>query len=61
MDDFLTAIGLVLVLEGAVYALFPSGMKRVLALVLEEPDERVRVLGLVSAAFGLLLLYLLRG
>lgn len=61
MDDFLTAIGLVLVLEGAVYALFPSGMKRVIALVLEEPDERVRVLGLASAAIGLVVLYLLRG
>lgn len=61
MEDFLTAIGLVLVLEGAVYALFPSGVKRVLALVLQEPDERLRFWALISAAFGLLLLYLLRG
>ena len=37
MDDLITALGLVLVIEGALYALFPDGMQRMMKQVLEMP------------------------
>ena len=39
MIDLLTAIGLMFVLEGAMYALFPRGMKELIALAAQTPDD----------------------
>ncbi|MFQ5958676.1 MAG: DUF2065 domain-containing protein [Alphaproteobacteria bacterium] len=61
MLDFLTALCLVLVLEGALYALFPDGMKRMMAQVLTMPSSSLRAAGLTAAGLGLLLLWLVRG
>ena len=49
MQDFLVALALVAVIEGALYALFPDAMRRSLALVLSQPTERIRMIGLVAA------------
>lgn len=54
----LTAIGLVFVLEGLLYALFPSGMKRTVAKLLEMPDSKVRDVGLVAVAVGVFIVWL---
>lgn len=51
-------LGLVLVLEGLVYALFPGAMKRFMARALEMPEETLRTAGLVAAAVGLALIAL---
>jgi uncharacterized protein YjeT (DUF2065 family) len=61
MDDLWAALGLVLAIEGALYALFPSGMRRVVAEVLQQPDERLRRFGLVAAAIGVGVVWLVRG
>jgi uncharacterized protein YjeT (DUF2065 family) len=60
MTDLLTALGLLFVLEGAMYALFPAGMKGVSARVLEMETGTMRLLGLVFAAFGFLMIAVLR-
>jgi uncharacterized protein YjeT (DUF2065 family) len=54
-------IAVILVLEGALYALFPEGMKRVLAAALEQPPEVLRMSGLVAAIAGVGLAWLARG
>jgi hypothetical protein len=59
--DFLTALGLVLVLEGLLYAAFPEPMKRAIAAVLELPAPALRTAGLVAAAVGLVVVWLVRG
>jgi uncharacterized protein YjeT (DUF2065 family) len=61
MDDFLTALALVLVIEGGLYALFPEGMRRMMAQMQEVPESRLRLMGLVGAALGVVGVWLLRG
>lgn len=61
MDDFLVAIGLVFVIEGLIFAAFPLSGKKAVAAVLETPDTTLRVVGIVSAIFGLALVWLMRG
>jgi uncharacterized protein len=60
MTDFLTAIALVLVLEGTAYALFPGAIKRMMAAVIEQPERSMRSLGLISAGIGVVLVWLIR-
>ncbi len=60
MADFLTAVGLVLVIEGALYALFPEGMKRMVVQVLALPPAAIRVSGLVAAALGVVGVWAIR-
>ena len=61
MDDFIAALGLVLVIEGIVFALFPDGLKRKLIAALEMPASSLRTIGLLSAFTGLLIVWLVRG
>lgn len=57
----MAGIGLVLVLEGLVYALFPQGMQRLMAQVLEMPASTLRNGGLIAAVVGCLIIWLSRG
>ncbi|MBS0126151.1 DUF2065 domain-containing protein [Thetidibacter halocola] len=59
--DILTGIALVLLIEGLVYALAPSLVERVLEALATMPVETRRTLGLVTAATGVLLLWIARG
>jgi hypothetical protein len=54
---FLKAVGLALALEGALYALFPSAMKRAMTLVLSQPAEQLRYAGLAGATLGVGLIW----
>ncbi|OYD83437.1 DUF2065 domain-containing protein [Azospirillum brasilense] len=61
MTDFLTALALVLVIEGVLYALFPSAMRRLIVEALAMPENRLRAVGLVTALAGVGFVWLLRG
>ena len=58
LTAFLTALGLVFVIEGALYALFPDAMRRSIARVLAQPAGRLRAIGMGAALAGLLLIWL---
>ncbi len=62
MGDFGTAIvialGLILIIEGAAYALFPDAMRRMLATALTLPVARLRTIGTGAALAGLLIVWL---
>lgn len=60
MDDFLTALGLVLVLEGIIYALFPDGMQRFMAMMQDVSPASLRAAGLMSAAVGVAIVWAIR-
>src|SRR5260370_40078503 len=52
MRDLWTALALVLVIEGALYALFPEGMKRAAVRALSIPPQTLRLAGLSGAGGG---------
>jgi uncharacterized protein YjeT (DUF2065 family) len=60
-SDLVTALGLVLVIEGLLLALMPEALKRVVAEILVQPARTLRVGGLVSAAIGLAVVWFVRG
>ena len=61
MADFLAAMGLLLVIEGVLYAAFPEGMKRMVRLALEMPSSTMRAGGLGASVLGLVIVWLVRG
>ncbi len=61
MSDILVALGLVLVLEGALYALFPEFMKRMAAQAQIVPGDTLRTVGVVAAGAGVALVWMVRG
>jgi uncharacterized protein YjeT (DUF2065 family) len=56
--DILSAIGLVLAVEGALYALFPAAMQRMMTVALAQPPSSLRSAGLLAAILGVGLLWL---
>jgi len=60
MRDLSTAIALVLVIEGILYALFPQGMKRMAMRAMAVPPQVLRASGLLAATIGVGLVWLLR-
>lgn len=61
MQDLATALALMLVVEGVLYAAFPSAMRRAIQAALELPDATLRGAGLAAAAVGVVAVWLIRG
>ena len=61
MSDFLVALGLLLVIEGTLYAAFPGGLKRMMTMVQDVPDQSLRSGGVAAIALGVAVVWLVRG
>ena len=61
MQDFFVALGLVLVIEGVLWALFPNYLTQMLEAAREMPPETLRFFALGTAAFGVAIVWLARG
>ena len=61
MSTILLAIGLVLCVEGLVFALAPSRLEDLLEVLRRLPVETRRNIGLGALALGVLLVWLSRG
>lgn len=61
MQDFLTALGLVMILEGIPYFIAPQQMRQWVVKIAEMPDNLLRPTGFVLMAIGLLTIYWVRG
>jgi len=61
MSDLVTAVGLVLVIEGLLYAAFPVAMKRLVVAIIDTPGGSLRLGGLVAAVVGLAIVWVARG
>lgn len=55
------ALGLVLVLEGALYALFPNQMIDMLRKLPDIPAPALRLAGITAVGIGWLVVWLVRG
>ena len=61
MSDFVVALGLVFVIEGLVFSAFPATAKRAMESVQQAPDSTLRIVGIVSAILGIILIWAIRG
>lgn len=63
MNDFtiyvLTALALVFVIEGLIYALFPKAVQRMMAFAVQSAPAKLRNFGLIMAALGAFFVWLL--
>ncbi|UCE55626.1 MAG: DUF2065 domain-containing protein [Desulfobacterales bacterium] len=57
MEFFLCVVGMVMIIEGLPYFIFPAKMKVWIQKILVTPEGALRRLGLVLMAVGLLLVY----
>lgn len=60
LTDFLIGIGIVLVLEGLLFAAIPGWMRQAMKSAMLTPDNILRAVGLASAVIGLILIWLVR-
>ena len=61
MHDLIVALGLVLVIEGLIWAVAPGTGRRLLEIASETPDRTLQTAGWAAVATGLLIVWLLRG
>lgn len=61
MKDFLVGVGMVLVIEGLLYAVFPNSIRRMAEMAQQIPDSTLRIGGVSALALGVLVVWLVRG
>jgi uncharacterized protein YjeT (DUF2065 family) len=60
MVEFVTAIGLVFVIEGLLYAALPGRMKNLMKVAEQVPPETMRNVGVIAIAVGVAIVWLAR-
>ena len=60
MKEFGIAIGLLLVIEGLLYAMFPSAMKSMLNTMRDLPITKLRFGGLIFALLGFIIVWYIK-
>ena len=58
MKEFVIAIGLLLFIEGILYAIFPSKMRSILNRMQTINDSQLRSGGFIFAIIGFIIIYL---
>ena len=60
MNELVIAFGLLLFIEGILYALFPAKMKTMLKKLELVKDSQLRLGGLIFAVVGFVIVYLIK-
>ncbi|OUU57050.1 MAG: hypothetical protein CBC15_09285 [Candidatus Endolissoclinum sp. TMED55] len=60
MKDLFTALALVLVIEGVLYALFPSKMRYLISKMTEVQDTSLRTSGILAIFVGVACVWVIR-
>ena len=55
--DVLKGLALLMLVEGAAYALFPQAMRNAMQQLMQMPMEAIRLVGLIVATVGLAILW----
>jgi uncharacterized protein len=58
MKEFLVALGLVIAIEGLIFAVMPAFARNAMKQAAETSPERMRLVGIVSAVLGVGLVWL---
>lgn len=61
MNDLLVGLGLVLVIEGLIWALAPRAGLQMLEVAARTPESRMRMAGAIAVALGVFIVWLIRG
>jgi uncharacterized protein YjeT (DUF2065 family) len=61
IPDLLMALGLVLVIEGLLYALVPAQLKSMMLAMQKLSDDQLRIGGIAAMALGVVAVWLVRG
>lgn len=59
-NDLLSAVALMLVLEGLLPFMSPAGFRQVMLAMTKMSDSQIRFAGLSTMLFGVMLLYFIR-
>ena len=60
MKELGVAIGLLLVIEGLLYAIFPVAMKNMLNIMKDMPAQKLRSGGLIFALLGFIIVWYIK-
>jgi uncharacterized protein len=61
MSDLLVALGLVLVIEGLLWAAFPKAARHMLEVASTTPEPSLRTGGTIAILLGVLVVWMARG
>jgi uncharacterized protein YjeT (DUF2065 family) len=61
MSNLIVALGLVLVIEGMLWALAPGLGRKLLQAAAETPESTLRLVGAAAVALGVFVIWLVRG
>lgn len=61
MDDLIVGLGLVLVIEGLLWALFPQMARSMLEAIDDVPENTMRFIAIGAIAIGVLIVWFVRG
>jgi uncharacterized protein len=61
MHDLFVALGLVLVIEGLIWAVAPDTGRRLLEIASQMPNRSLQIAGWSAVALGIAIVWLLRG
>ena len=60
MNEFIIAIGLVLLIEGLLCALFPSKIKNMSKIIETMPLKKLRTVGLIFSVIGFIIIWYIK-
>ncbi|HZB38226.1 MAG TPA: DUF2065 domain-containing protein [Beijerinckiaceae bacterium] len=60
MTDLIAALGLALAVEGLLFAAFPEAVKRAMIEAAQAPGDRMRLVGILSAVIGVVIVWVAR-
>jgi len=60
MNDFLTAVGLVFVIEGLILFASPKRLLKILNIITKYKEKKIRLIGSFSMLIGVILIMIIR-
>ena len=60
MIDFIAALGLVFIFEGMILFISPKRLKKILNIIYNFSEKKIRLIGLFSITIGLIIVSIIR-